>query len=106
MQSKIITMVFEIERELISSRTKGALRAKKVQGIKLGRPKGTGESKLDKFESKVEALLANSSTQKFIANRFLKHKLFVMLFLSLTKYKIIFNHTSIALTLLPSSLLA
>ena len=90
MQSKIVAMVFamasEIERELISSRTKEALRAKKAQGIKLGRPKGTGKSKLDKFKPEIEALLANGSTQKFIANRyktteanlynwFLKHKL-------------------------------
>lgn len=74
MQSKIIAIVFamasEIERELISSRTKEALRAKKAQGIKLGRPKGTGKSKLDKFKPEIEALLANGSTQKFIANRY------------------------------------
>ena len=74
MQSKIVAMVFamasEIERELISSRTKEALRAKKAQGIKLGRPKGTGKSKLDKFKPEIEALLANGSTQKFIANRY------------------------------------
>jgi len=75
MQSKIIAMVFamvsEIERELISSRTTEALlRAKKAQGVKLGRPKGTGTSKLDKFKPKIESLLANGSTQKFIANRY------------------------------------
>jgi len=74
MQSKIVAMVFamasEIERELISSRTKEALRAKKAQGIKLGRPKGTGKSKLDKFRPEIEALLSNGSTQKFIANRY------------------------------------
>ena len=74
LQSKIIAMVFamasEIERELISSRTKEALRAKKAQGIKLGRQKGTGKSKLDKFKPEIEALLLNGSTQKFIANRY------------------------------------
>ena len=74
LQSKIIAMVFamasEIERELISSRTKEALRAKKEQGVKLGRPKGTGKSKLDKFKPEIEALLLNGSTQKFIANRY------------------------------------
>jgi DNA invertase Pin-like site-specific DNA recombinase len=73
-QSKIIAMVFamasEIERELISSRTKEALRAKKAHGIKLGRPVGTGKSKLDKFKPEIEALFANGSTQKFIANRY------------------------------------
>jgi len=66
MQSIVITMVFamasEIERELILSRTKEALRDKKAQGIKLGRPKGTGKSKLDKFKPEIEALLANGST--------------------------------------------
>lgn len=74
MQSKIIAMVFamasEIERELISSRTKEALRAKKAQGFKLGRPFGTGKSKLDKYKPEIEALLSNGSTQKFIANRY------------------------------------
>lgn len=73
-QSKIIAMAFsmaaEIEKELISQRTKEALREKKRLGIKLGRPKGPGKSKLDKFELEIEALLANGSTQKFIAERY------------------------------------
>jgi hypothetical protein len=30
----------------------------------LGRPKGTGKSKLDKFKPEIEALLLNGSTQK------------------------------------------
>ena len=73
-QSKVMAMVFsmasEIERDLISSRTKEALRFKKENGIKLGRPKGPGKSKLDKFKPEMEALLSNGSTQKFIANRY------------------------------------
>ncbi len=73
-QSKIIAMAFsmasEIERDLISHRTKEALRARKDKGIKLGRPKGPGKSKLDKFCPEIEALLENGSTQKFIANRY------------------------------------
>lgn len=73
-QSKIIAMVFamasEIERDLISVRTKEALRVKKENGIVLGRPKGPGKSKLDKYQPEIEALLANGSTQKFIANRY------------------------------------
>ncbi|MDP3840373.1 MAG: recombinase family protein, partial [Methylococcales bacterium] len=48
-QSKIIAMAFsmaaEIERDLISQRTKEALRAKKASGMSLGRPKGPGKSK-------------------------------------------------------------
>src|SRR5574344_1046593 len=73
-QSKVMAMVFsmasEIERDLISSRTKEALRFKKENGIKLGRPKAPGKSKLDKFKPEIEALLSNGSTQKFIANRY------------------------------------
>lgn len=73
-QSKIIAVVFsmasEIERDLISQRTKEALRFKKEQGIKLGRPKGPGKSKLDPFKPEIEALLANGSTQRFIARRY------------------------------------
>lgn len=73
-QSKIIAMAFsiaaEIERDLISQRTKEALRFKKEQGIKLGRPRGPGKSKLDQFRPEIESLLANGSTQKFIARRY------------------------------------
>ena len=73
-QSKIIAMAFsmaaEIEHDLISQRTKEALRARKARGMKLGRPKGPGKSKLDQFRPEIEALLANGSTQRFIANRY------------------------------------
>lgn len=73
-QSKIIAMAFsmasEIERDLISARTKEALKAKKEQGIKLGRPKGPGKSKLDKYKPEIEALLNNGASQKFIAKRY------------------------------------
>jgi DNA invertase Pin-like site-specific DNA recombinase len=64
------SMAAEIERDLISQRTKEALRAKKAAGMKLGRPKGPGKSKLDAFRPDIEALLANGSTQKFIAQRY------------------------------------
>jgi DNA invertase Pin-like site-specific DNA recombinase len=72
-QSKIIAMAFsmaEIERDLISQRTKEALRFKKAQGMKLGRPTGPGKSKLDPYRPEIESLLANGSTQKFIASRY------------------------------------
>jgi DNA invertase Pin-like site-specific DNA recombinase len=72
-QSKITAMAFsmaaEIERDLISQRTKEALRFKKAQGIKLGRPTGPGKSKLDSYRPEIEGLLANGS-QKFIARRY------------------------------------
>ena len=63
-------MAAEIERDLISQRTKKALAAKKKAGVKLGRPKGVGKSQLDKFRLEIEALLTNGSTQKFIASRY------------------------------------
>lgn len=73
-QSKIIAMAFsmaaEIERELISQRTREALRTKIEQGVKLGRPRGPGKSKLDQYRPEIEALLANGSAQKFIAKRY------------------------------------
>jgi len=73
-QSKIVAMAFamaaEIERDLISQRTKEALRAKKAAGITLGRPKGPGKSKLDPYRPEIEALLSSGSTQRFIAERY------------------------------------
>lgn len=60
-QSKIMTMVFcmaaEIERDLISQRTKEALAKKKKEGVKLGRPKGSlGKSKLDCNKDAIKEL--------------------------------------------------
>lgn len=73
-QSKIIAMAFsmaaEIERDLLSQRTKEALAARKRAGVKLGRPRGIGKSKLDQYRPEIEALLANGSTQKYIASRY------------------------------------
>jgi DNA invertase Pin-like site-specific DNA recombinase len=73
-QSKIIAMAFsmaaEIERDLLSQRTKEALAARKRAGVKLGRPRGIGKSKLDQYRPEIEAFLQNGTTQKFIANRY------------------------------------
>lgn len=73
-QSKIIAMAFsmaaEIERDLISSRPTEALRHRKAQGMKLGRPTGPGKSKLDPYRPEIEALLQNGSSQRFIAKRY------------------------------------
>lgn len=38
--------------------------------MKLGRPRGAGKSKLDPYRPEIETLLANGSTQKFIAERY------------------------------------
>ena len=74
LQSKIMAMVFsiasEIERDLISKRTIEALKARKANGVKLGRPKGVGKSKLDEFKEEIVALLRNESSKKFVAGRY------------------------------------
>ncbi len=73
-QSKVMAMVFsmasEIERDLISKRTRESLAAKKLSGVKLGKPTGPGKSKLDQFRPEIEALLLNGSSQKYIAGRY------------------------------------
>lgn len=73
-QSKIIAMAFamasEIERDLISKRTKEALNARRASGQPLGRPKGPGKSKLDTVQLEIEALIQNGSSQRFIAKRY------------------------------------
>jgi len=59
--SKIVAMVLamaaEIEKELISQRTKAALATRKAAGVTLGRPKGPGASKLDKHEAEIRELI-------------------------------------------------
>ena len=73
-QSKVMAMVFsiaaEIERDLISSRTKEALRARKAAGVKLGRPKGKGKSKLDQYKEEIIALLRTGSTKTYLAKKY------------------------------------
>jgi len=73
-QSKVMAMAFsiasEIERDLISKRTKEALKALKAQGIKLGRPKGAGKSKLDQYREEIIALLKNGSTKRYVAKKY------------------------------------
>ncbi len=62
MNSKIIITLFslfaELERDLISLRTKEALTTKKAQGVRLGKPKGTiQKSKFDKELDRIKELL-------------------------------------------------
>ena len=62
LQSKVVALAFamaaEIERSLISQRTKAALATKRAQGVRLGRPPGPGKSKLDEHRDKIIELLA------------------------------------------------
>jgi DNA invertase Pin-like site-specific DNA recombinase len=65
----MMALFSEIERDFISARTKEALKARKAAGVKLGRPRGPGKSKLDQYRPEIEALLKNGSTLSFIAVR-------------------------------------
>jgi len=60
-QSKVLAFAFslasEIERELISQRTKEALAKRKAEGKKIGRPKGSYSSKLDEKKEYIKELL-------------------------------------------------
>jgi DNA invertase Pin-like site-specific DNA recombinase len=73
-ESKILLMVFsmasEIERDLISARTTEALRVRKALGVKLGRPKGPGKSKLDVHKDEIVALLRDGVPKKKVAKRY------------------------------------
>lgn len=71
-QTKVMITMFslfaEIERDLISERTKEGLERAKAQGKLLGRPKGTlGKSKLDGQEDQIKDLMAKGVTKANIA---------------------------------------
>ena len=54
----VISMTVSLEKDLMSLRTKEALTAKKLDGISLGKPKGTiQKSKFDLQRDKIEELL-------------------------------------------------
>lgn len=69
--SKVVVTIFsllaELERDLISERTKIALARAKASGKKLGRPKGPGTSKLDGKEREIKHLLSKGVTKANIA---------------------------------------
>lgn len=72
MSSKIIVTLFslfaELERDLVSLRTKEALAAKRAQGIKLGKPSGTVQaSKFDENRERIEELLSLGLSVRKIA---------------------------------------
>jgi len=74
LQTTVMVSMFslfsEMEKVLISERTKAGLAAAKAQGRQLGRPKGPGKSKLDEHRDEIIALLNNGSTKIFIAHRY------------------------------------
>ena len=74
-QSKVLAFAFglsaEIERNLISQRTKEALARKRAEGVTLGRPKGSKTSpekyKLHNKENLIKELLRNRTSLRQIA---------------------------------------
>jgi DNA invertase Pin-like site-specific DNA recombinase len=66
----VLCMAAEIERELISQRTKEALALRKRQGVKLGRPKGPGKSKLDAQIDEIRRLKGKGISVQSLAKIF------------------------------------
>ena len=86
-QSKVLAFAFglsaEIERNLISQRTKEALARKKAQGIRLGRPVGARNThvKLSGKEEKIRVLLECGLPKIQIARILKVHRLTLARFL-------------------------
>lgn len=80
LNSKIIAFAFalasEIERNLISQRTREALAAKKASGAKLGRPKGSSEKvkKICIDREAVERMIAEGMSLSAVAKRYGVHR--------------------------------
>lgn len=75
-QSKVLAFAFglsaEIERNLISQRTKEALELRRAQGVKLGRPKGSlgVNTKLTPYEDTIRVLIERDNTYAEVARLF------------------------------------
>jgi DNA invertase Pin-like site-specific DNA recombinase len=71
LQSKVLAFAFslvaEIERKLISDRTKEALKRVKSEGKHIGRPKGSSYRKLAKHHKKIQELWNKKLSQAQIA---------------------------------------
>ena len=70
-QSKVLAFAFslasEIERQLISERTKNSLQHLKDEGKQLGRPRGFSYKKLEKKHNKIKELLNKNVSKAEIA---------------------------------------
>ncbi len=64
----ILGLAAQIEREFISARTKEALSKSKMEGVKLGRPKGQADLlKLDNFHNEIIGYLKKRINKRTIA---------------------------------------
>lgn len=87
-QSKVLAFAFglsaEIERNLISQRTKEALALRKSEGVKLGRPLGSAskKSKLDGAELAVSVMILAGTSVNQMAKLYGTHRKTVKLFIS------------------------
>jgi DNA invertase Pin-like site-specific DNA recombinase len=66
----VFALVAQIERDLISLRTIEALQSKKANGVKLGRPKGKGKSKLDENKEDILKLVELQVPRTIIARQY------------------------------------
>lgn len=66
----VFALIAQIERDLISLRTREALQAKKASGVKLGRPKGKGKSKLDLHQEDILKLVELKVPKTIIAKQY------------------------------------
>lgn len=66
----VFALVAQIERDLISLRTTEALHAKKAEGVKLGRPRGKGKSKLDEHKEEILKLVNLQVPKTIIARQY------------------------------------
>lgn len=68
--ASVLAMAAEIERELISQRTKSALATRRAAGVVLGRPRGPGASKLDPHADEIRELISLGVPATKIAKRY------------------------------------
>lgn len=78
--SKIVAFAFalaaEIERSLISQRTKEALAVKRMEGIRLGRPPGSSKKKVTfvKEYDAIRHMMDNGANLSYIARKYGVHR--------------------------------
>ncbi len=96
-QSKVLAFAFglsaEIERKLISQRTKEALERLKAEGVRLGRPCGSiaAHSKLDGAELAISVMLYAGTSINQMAKLYGIHRNTVLRFIKLKKLDSTYN---------------